>query len=106
MREWLVRASRCIEPHMEYCIMMTAITFLFGKIKFGNPVLHWLGRHVFSVYMYHMLFCLVFMRYYTGEMSELVIVVLPAFVIIGTCCVCRVYDQCRVRQLRFRGMSC
>lgn len=56
----------CIRHNVLSCVTMVAIMLATMKVKIGNSALVWLGRHVFPIYIYHLLFFLIVKNAYHG----------------------------------------
>jgi len=54
-----VSALYAIQHNLASCCFMLLILFGTMKLRLGNAFLAWCGRHVFPIYMYHLLFFLI-----------------------------------------------
>ena len=52
------------------CVFILVIILLSMKIKIGNMWLSWLGRHVFSIYMYQFVFFILLEKYTAPSMTS------------------------------------
>lgn len=52
------------------CAFILLVLTVLMKVRLGNPVLAWCGRHVFPIYIYHQLFFLLAKCIYRGEMTQ------------------------------------
>lgn len=71
---------------------MSVVLLVTCKVKLQNRVLDWAGRHVFPIYIYHMLFFLIARSVYRGEVSQV-----GALSIVGICLLMTVVTACCYR---------
>lgn len=54
------------------CAFIALVLTVMMKVRLGNPVLAWCGRHLFPIYIYHQLFFLLARCIYHGEMTPVI----------------------------------
>lgn len=59
---------------------MSSLLIITCRVKIGNKLLDWCGKHVFPIYMYHMLFFLLARCIYKEPLSQV-----GALIVVGTC---------------------
>ncbi len=72
---------------------------LTSRVRLTNPILSWIGGHIFPLYMYHMAFVMMSLRYVEGPVSAVTAYLITLFVILGTIVVAACY---RFWEVRFR----
>lgn len=79
------------------CVFMTLVIIFAMKCKIGNSILHWCGKHVFPIYMYHCLFFLLARCLYHGPMTMLGAHLVVALTLVLTLIVARFYHHWEIR---------
>lgn len=65
-----VRIGFSLQPTVHGILMMVAYMAFASRMSFGNKWFCWLGKKVFPIYMYHMLFFFIFAYFYTGPVTN------------------------------------
>lgn len=87
----------CIRHNVLSCVTMVAILLAVMKVKIGNPALAWLGRHVFPIYIYHLLFFLVVKCAYHGAIQSWGAHLIVAGVVALTLLTAKCYSRWEIR---------
>ena len=87
----------CIRHNVLGCVMMTVILLVTLKVKVGNPVLAWCGRHVFPIYVYHMIFFLIGKNLIHGEVTSWTAHAAVALAVALTALIAKYYPRWEIR---------
>ena len=79
------------------CAFIALVVILTMKVRVGNPVLHWCGRHVFPIYMYHCLFFLLARCLYHGAMTPFAAHVIVALTLLPSLVLAHFYHHFEIR---------